>query len=254
MKCYTDQILSLFMYLRCIIMTITRDFASHFSLLRDAHRISTATLAAIVGLKGNGNFTLLEKGNSYVSMETFIKLSEIFAVEMSWLVRQSPIPYREESMIYFERLIRDYPISENERFISSVPSYYLYPENRKYFFSLQDRANIVFLMHYHRMLTNNYPALLTYKTTLKGRFSLSMQKMLEKIITREYSFRFKDVEKEFEYVNQALASILFDPSRVDIVDEKVVPSRIYIQPVYQVYDFQDGEELRNIWYNRSKSL
>ena len=131
MKYYTDQILSLFMYLRCIIMTITRDFASHFSLLRDAHRISTATLAAIVGLKGNGNFTLLEKGNSYVS---------------------------------------------------------------------------------------------------------------------------KDVEKEFEYVNQALASILFDPSRVDILDEKVIPSKLHIQPIYQVYDFQDGDNLRNIWYNRSINL
>lgn len=254
MKYYTDQILSLFMYLRCIIMTSPIDFAKHFALIREAHKISSATLASVLGLKGSGNISSIEKGNGYVTMDTFIRLSEIFAVEMSWFMNHTPYPYREESMVYFENLIAKFPINNNATFIDSTPYYYSNLEYRRNFFSLQERANLVFLMNYHKMLTVQQPKYLEHEYSLRSYFNVSLENMRTRINNRTTSFRFKDSTKEYLYVLEALASILFDPCRIDTLSENnrdiVIPSKNSIYPLYVVGDLHDTDGLSQQWLSR----
>ena len=58
-------------------MTFLKDFSMRFSILRPAHRISTAMLANMLGMKTNGNITMIEKGQCYVALDKLNKLSEI---------------------------------------------------------------------------------------------------------------------------------------------------------------------------------
>ena len=76
-------------------MTFLKDFSMRFSILRPAYRISTAMLANMLGMKTNGNITMIEKGQCYVALDKLNKISEIFAIEISWLFRQSKVPYTE---------------------------------------------------------------------------------------------------------------------------------------------------------------
>lgn len=231
-------------------MTFLKDFSMRFSILRPAYRLSTAMLASMLGMKTNGNITMIEKGQCYVALDTLNKISEIFAVEISWLFRQSKIPYTENTMPRFEEIIRDLPISKSMRFIQYAPAYYQNYEDRIKFFSLQDRANIVFLMHYRDTLITLHPYLLNDNTTIKEQLNTPFSKIKEKLSAGTFSFRFRDVEKALEYIDQALNYILFNPERTIQDNENIVPSTTYIPPLYQVYDFQDGDELRNTWYKR----
>lgn len=231
-------------------MTFLKDFSMRFSILRPAYRISTAMLANMLGMKTNGNITMIEKGQCYVALDKLNKISEIFAIEISWLFRQSKVPYTENTMPRFEEIIRKFPISKNMRFIQYAPDYYQNYEDRIKFFSLQDRANIVFLMHYRNTLTALHPYLLNDNTKIKEQLNTAFSKIKEKLSSGTFAFRFRNVDLELEYIDQALNYILFNPERTIQDNENTVPSTTYIPPLYQVYDFQDGDELRNTWYKR----
>lgn len=232
-------------------MTLYKDISLRFSILRPAHRISTGTLATILGLKANGNITMIEKNQCTISVETEAKISELFAIELSWLFRQSKIPYTENTMPWFEQLVRDFPITHNIRFIQYAPTYYSDYQKRVNFFSLQDRANIVFLVRYYNTITSLYPYLLNDETSITGQLNTFLGNIRQKIDNGNYAFRFKDPKKEIEYIRQSLDYILFNPERIIKGDNEIIPSSTYIPPLYQVYDFQDGEEIRNLWYRRT---
>lgn len=232
-------------------MTRLKDISLRFSILRPAHRISTSTLATLLGLKAKANITLIEKAQCNVSSDTIFNITELFAIESTWLFRQSKIPYTENTMPLFEQLIRDFPINKNLRFIQYAPDYYSDYQKRVKFFSLQDRANIVFLVRYYNTLTTLHPYLLNDNSTITGQLSILVGKIREKVENGNFSFRFKDPDKEFEYVKQALAFILYNPERIaKTQNNEIIPSSTYIPPLYQVYDFQDGEEIRDQWYRR----
>lgn len=233
-------------------MTRLKDFALRFSILRSAYKISTRALADILGIKTNGNITMVEKGQCFFSFDVYYKVSELFAVEDSWLLRHGDIPYTENTMPRYEQLIRDIPIANDRRFIQYAPEYYSNYDKRISFFSLQDRANIVFLVYYYNYLTTQYPYLLQDTSTLEGYMKLAWHKIRERVETRSSSFKFQNTLKEFEYVKQSLDFILYNPDRISALPNgEITPSSIYIPPLYQVYDFQNGDELRKKWYCRA---
>lgn len=232
-------------------MTLYKDISLRFSILRPAHRISSGTLATILGLKANGNITMLEKAQCTISAETGDNIAKLFAIELSWLYRHGPVPYTENTMPWFEHLVRDFPITNDFRFIQYAPNYYSDYEKRMQFFSLQDRANIVFLVRYYNTITSLYPYLLNDASTIAGQLNTFIGKIRQKVENGNYAFRFKDPKKELEYVKQSLDFILFNPERITRdSNNEIIPSSRYIPPLYQVYDFQDEEDLRNIWYRR----
>lgn len=232
-------------------MTRLKDFSLRFSILRPAYKISTRTLADILGIKTKGNITMVEKGQCFFSLDIIYKITELFALEDTWLLRHGNVPYTENSMPRYEQLIRDIPITKDKRFIQYAPEYYSNYDKRIKFFSLQDRANIVFLTYYYNYMTTQSPYLLEDSSSLKGYLKLAWHQIRERVETRSSSFKFQDTLKEFEYIKQSLDYILFNPDRITILPNgEISPSSIYIPPLYQVYDFQDGEELRNNWYRR----
>ena len=233
-------------------MTRLKDFSLRFSILRPAYKISTRTLAAILGIKTSGNITMVEKGQCFFSMDMIYKITELFAIEATWLMRHSNVPYTEHSMPRFEQLIRDIPITKDKRFIEYAPEYYSNYEKRVRYFSLQDRANIVFLVHYYNSIISQYPCLMVDSSSLKSKLTLVWDKIKDTVEARSSSFRFQDPLKEVTYIRQSLSYILFNPDRTCIgPDGKMSQSSIYIPPLYKVYDFIDGEELRNEWYHRT---
>lgn len=199
-------------------------------ILRSAYRVSTTRLATLLGLKANGNITMIEKAQCGASVVTQNNIANLFAVELSFIYGYSNVPYTENTMPYFEEFIEGFELSRGYKFSDFAPEYYLDKELRKKVFSLEDRANMVFLLHYYEYMVNRFPELKEDDLTVGFNIGIYNFALVEMAVFYRKSFKFKDYHKEFQYVCAAIGYILFHPFRKERAEGKEVD----LKPLYAV--------------------
>lgn len=213
-------------------------FGARVKLLRSAYRVSTTRLATLLGFKAKATITLIEKGKCGMSIDTLIYFTELFGIEASFLFGHSSVPYTENTMPYFEEFIDGFELSRGFRFSDFAPEYYLDREVRKKVFSLEDRANMVFLLHYYEYLVTSFPELKEDDLTVGFQIGIYNPVLIEIAVFDSKSFRFKDYRKEFHYVCAAIGYILFHPLRKERAEGK----NVSIKPLYSIEYQIDSKE------------
>ena len=205
-------------------------FGARVKILRSAYRVSTTRLATLLGFKAKATITLIEKGKCGMSVDSLGNISELFGIELCFLSGHSTVPYTENTMPYFEEFIDGFELSRGYKFSDFAPEYYLHKELRKKVFSLEDRANMVFLLHYYEYLVTRFPELKEDDLTVGFNIGIYNSALVEMAVFDRKSFRFKDYHKEFQYVCAAIGYILFHPLRKERAEGKEVD----LKPLYAV--------------------
>lgn len=218
-------------------MAVREIFGARVKLLRSAYRVSTFRLASLLGLKANGNISMIEKAQCGTSVFTENNFANLFAVELGFLFGHSSVLYTENTMPYFEEFIDGFELSRGYKFSDFAPEYYLDKEVRKKVFSLEDRANMVFLLHYYLYLVTRFSELKEDVLTVGFQIGIYNPELIEMAVFDRKSFRFKDYHKEFQYVCSAIGYILFHPLR----KEKAEGQDVTIEPLYSISSQKDIE-------------
>lgn len=211
-------------------MGVREIFGARVKMLRSAYRVFTTRLATLLCFKAKATITLIEKGKCGMSVDSLGNISELFGIELCFLSGHSTVPYTENTMPYFEEFIDGFELSRGYKFSDFAPEYYLDKELRKKVFSLEDRANMVFLLHYYEYLVTRFPELKEDDLTVGFNIGIYNSALVEMAVFDRKSFRFKDYHKEFQYVCAAIGYILFHPLRKERAEGKEVD----IKPLYAV--------------------
>ena len=167
-------------------------FGARVKILRSAYRVSTTRLATLLGFKAKATITLIEKGKCGMSVDSLGNISELFGIELCFLSGHSTVPYTENTMPYFEEFIEGFELSRGYKFSDFAPEYYLDKDVRKKVFSLEDRANLVFLLHYYEYLVTRFPELKEDDLTVGFNIGIYNSALVEMAVFDRKSFRFKD--------------------------------------------------------------
>lgn len=181
-------------------------FANNFKLLRTSYHLSMSELAFILNFKNKSTIAQLEATKIFPSFETLIQISNLFAVNIDWLVGRSSHPYSEEVILYLEKQIMDIKINSITSYGDSLPDEYSDIEKRSEFYSLAERANLIFLLQYMKLLIDKYPELLSTSTNENITDHLLDHLNLKKS-------RFNDPEEKYLYLLRAIGSILLNDIR-----------------------------------------
>ena len=187
------------------IMLFHNNFTKNIKLLRSSHYISMNDLATMLDFKNKGTIGQMETGKALPSYEKLVDISNLFAVSLDWLVGRTTEPYSEEIISHLEDSLMDTKLSSESEFGANTPIYYSDYEQRKINYSLSERANIVFLLQYLKMLTEQNPSLLTA--------SPKEASQLNNFISSISFFRakrFKDTEERYLFVLRGLSTVLLE--------------------------------------------
>lgn len=143
-------------------------FAHRFRAIRNSHKLTMIEMAKLLGYKRNSSISMIETGNSTISLDVMIKMNLIFAISTDWLIGVSEDIYTESVMIYREKEANFFnnQIGNNQTLLDIVPNEYFWPSDRSKFYNLKERANIVFLAYYLDYMIKNMPEIQTLDYTL----------------------------------------------------------------------------------------
>lgn len=170
--------------------------------LRNAYYLSTTELSCILNLKRHTSIVNIENNKSYPSFELLVDICSLFAVSLDWLMGFISEPYNEEFIEKLENEIAEVIIFGENPFILNTPKIYRNVESRRKYFSLDERANIIFLVHYIQYL-------------IKQNEKLSSKNVVLSYIENfeKKNVRIKNYENKYHTALAGLGKILIDPMR-----------------------------------------
>lgn len=163
----------------------------------------------IINLKSKGSLSTLENAKNPPSFETLINIAEVFAVTIDWLVGRSSQPYNEEIILNLENQIMDIKVNSGTVFKKILPPLYANIEQRTIFFSVAERANLIFLLQYMKIITDNEPELL-HGSQSSNKANI-MEYLLEKVNLKKP--RLKNAQEIYFYLLRAIGAILLNDIR-----------------------------------------
>lgn len=202
-------------------------FAKNFKQLRLTHSLSMSELAIILNFKNKSTIAQLETGKMLPSFETLINIANVFAVKVDWLVGRSSKPYDEGIILSLEKQIMDIKVNSGTVFQKIIPPLYSDVEKRVKFFSLAERANLIFLLQYMKIITENEPEL------LHGSYSLNKQNFLEYLLEKVNlkKPRQKNTQEIYLYLLRGIGAILLNdlrnPEPFDSSDPYMMPEPLF---------------------------
>lgn len=184
-------------------------FSQNLRALRQSHYLSLSEMAVIINLKSKGSLSTLENAKNPPSFETLINIAEVFAVTIDWLVGRSSQPYNEEIILNLENQIMDIKVNSGTVFKKILPPLYANIEQRAIFFSVAERANLIFLLQYMKIITDNEPELL-HGSQSSNKANI-MEYLLEKVNLKKP--RLKNAQEIYFYLLRAIGAILLNDIR-----------------------------------------
>ena len=184
-------------------------FSQNLRTLRQSHYLSLSEMAMIINLKSKGSLSTLENAKNPPSFETLINIAEVFAVTIDWLVGRSSQPYNEEIILNLENQIMDIKVNSGTVFKKILPPLYANIEQRTIFFSVAERANLIFLLQYMKIITENEPEL------LHGSQNSSKENIIEFLLEKVNlkKPRLKNAQEIYFYLLRAIGAILLNDMR-----------------------------------------
>ncbi|WP_110954727.1 helix-turn-helix domain-containing protein [Anaerosinus massiliensis] len=120
-------------------------FSYRLNLSKVTHNLTNTRLAALLGLKSRTSINDFESQRSLPSADILYDLSDLFGISIDWLTGRIDDPYNNEMLLKLEEQHLQNFLSKKAIFI---PTNYQDPSTRINLYSLEVRANIVFLFSY----------------------------------------------------------------------------------------------------------
>lgn len=127
-------------------------FSNRLKCLRIAHGLSSSQLAVLLNFKSKGSIGNLESGKSAPLTDSLIDIADLFAVSLDWLAGRSPLPYTNAQLTELEAdfwsmlSLNINQTGEFALYFPPLPEIYTNIEKRIASYSLEIRANILFLL------------------------------------------------------------------------------------------------------------
>lgn len=202
-------------------------FSHNICVLRQSHYLSLSEMAMLINLKSKGSLSTLENAKNPPSFETLINIANIFAVKVDWLVGRSLQPYDEEIILSLEEQIMDIKVNSGTVFQKILPPLYSDIEKRAKFFSLAERANLIFLLQYVKIITENEPELL-HGSQNSSKENI-INSLLEKVNLKKP--RLKNAQEIYFYLLRAIGAILLNdmrnPEPFDSSEPYMIPEPLF---------------------------
>ena len=178
-------------------------FVNNFKILRYNHQLSSADLVYILSLKSRSSVTNIESKRALPSLEFLVKISNLFAVKIDWLFGRSSQPYDEELILKLESQLMNIKITNDIEYKSILPDTYSDIEKRRIFYTLAERANLIFLLQYLKTLVLKEPYILQSREYSNSTLDIILEDAgIKKNRKKEAAYRYNFIVSGIEKILQ----------------------------------------------------
>ena len=178
-------------------------FSQNIHVLRQSHYLSLSEMAMIIKLKSKGSLSTLENAKNPPSFETLINIANVFAVKLDWLVGRSSQPYDEDVIQKLELQLMNIKITDDTEFKSILPDIYFDVEKRKIYYSLAERANLIFLLQYLKAIVLKEPNILQSRKYSNSTLDVLLENAgIKKNLKKEAAYRYNFIVSGIEKILQ----------------------------------------------------
>ena len=142
-------------------------FGQQIKILRTKYKLSIKNLSDILDIKSTSNIAYWESNKVFPQFSLFRRITLLFGISADWLIGHSNEPYNETFISAIENKIINNlsEMKKNNTFqilFENLPKKWLSYESRKTTYSLDERADIIFLMQAAEVIPKKYlPQLIT---------------------------------------------------------------------------------------------
>lgn len=178
-------------------------FVNNFKILRYNHQLSSADLVYILSLKSRSSVTNIESKRALPSLEFLVKISNLFAVKIDWLFGRSSQPYDEELILKLESQLMNIKITNDIEYKSILPDTYSDIEKRRIFYTLAERANLIFLLQYLKAIVLKEPNILQNRKYSNSTLDVLLENAgIKKNLKKEAAYRYNFIVSGIEKILQ----------------------------------------------------
>ena len=178
-------------------------FVNNFKILRYNHQLSSADLVYILSLKSRSSVTNIESKRALPSLEFLVKISNLFAVKIDWLFGRSSQPYDEELILKLESQLMNIKITNDIEYKSILPDTYSDIEKRRIFYTLAERANLIFLLQYLKAIVLKEPNILQSRKYSNSTLDVLLENAgIKKNLKKEAAYRYNFIVSGIEKILQ----------------------------------------------------
>lgn len=229
-------------------------FQNRLNVLKVAHELNNSNLAILLGLKSGTSILNMEGGSLKPSVDVLLRLVSLFGVNIDWLYGRSDDIYCERDIESLEAILFELVVAPNTKFCEFgylATRYCTDTEYRKVEFSLAERANIIFLLQYLKVVLEKNSTVMVSEEEYSTCWSLEAIKGM--IAGRTKRMRFADAASERSYIMRGIYFILNNEFRCAYEDPSTlgdmkVWAKSQIKPLYdveKVLRIQEMHESRN---------
>lgn len=229
---------------------IKESFRVRFHLLKISHEINNSNLAVLLNFKSGNSVMQMETGQMYPSMDTLASIARLFAVSIDWLFGRTDEIYKEEiierleNVLFTVEMIPGVAFKEVDQQSRKYSNDIVY---RRKEFSLAERANVVYLLQYLKVLTENGCGV--EKATEIHKLNWSLTAIKDIVVGSMKAKRFKIASVEREYVIRRIFYILSNDFRMMYQDSSTPEAtrmwaKEQIKPLYDVEKVMHLQQIR----------
>lgn len=238
------------MNLGIFIPDVRESFKRRLYILKSAHEINNSNLAVLLDFKSGNSITQMETGQLYPSVDALLRIVSLFAVNIDWLFGRIDEIYKEEVIEKLEKELFTVEVTPNIAFKDidqQARKYASDLEYRKKEFNLAERANVVYLLQYLKVLTEKGVGIETAKEIHKLNWSVKAIKDIA--VGGMKAKRFKIASAEREYVIRRIFYILSNDFRMMYQDSSTPEAtrmwaKEQIKPLYDVEKVMHLQQIR----------
>lgn len=225
-------------------------FRERLTVLKIAHEINSANLAILLDFKSGNSIIQMESGKLYPSVDALLRIVSLFAINIDWLFGRIDEIYKEEVIEELEKELFTVEVAPNiafENIDQQARKYASDLEYRKKEFTLAERANVVYLLQYLKVLTEKGVGIENAKEIHKLNWSVKAIKDIT--VGGMKAKRFKMASAEREYVIRRIFYILSNDFRMMYQDPSTPDAtkmwaKEQIKPLYDVEKVLHLQQMR----------
>jgi len=233
-----------------IIPDVKGYFKTRLNILKVSHEINNSNLAVLLDFKSGNSVMQMETGQMYPSVDALLRIVSLFAVSIDWLFGRTDEIYKEEIIEGLEKVLFAVEMIPGVAFKEVDQQSRKYSNDivyRRKEFSLAERANVVYLLQYLKVLTENGCGV--EKATEIHKVNWSLKAIKDIVVGSMKAKRFKIASAEREYVIRRIFYILSNDFRMMYQDSSTPEAtrmwaKEQIEPLYDVEKVMHLQQIR----------
>ncbi len=159
-------------------MTISEEFQKRLKLLRTTYQLSHQDMTNLLNMKSRTNISNWELGKNIPSLDTLCDITSLFAIRTDWILGYVDYPYDNEIMLTIENQLLK-TINNSIDITQWIPKEYKNPQMRTKIYSLDVRANIIYLLKMINISKNINPMWSLESNKIQKKLNIQNQQKIQ---------------------------------------------------------------------------